>query len=85
MILHDFPFFVDKIKELKGGNKIKESYNGIEYDFIYSLQISYINVKPLRVVIGLLDHIKVRGSMSVLNEIRKFINDTVVNSLGRSI
>jgi len=85
MILHDFAHLVDKVTELKKAQVIKETVNGIIYEYAYRLQLTYLSVKPLRVVIGLLDHIKVCANKATLDEFRDFIKKTVLDSMGSNL
>jgi len=85
MILHDFPHFSERVTKLKHAYIINETINGTHYQYCYKLQLKYVSIKPLRVIIGLLDHIKVYAEQSTLDEFRDFINKTVTDSIGRNL
>jgi len=86
MLAHDFPHLSSKLTTLSSAEIIRETANGINYEYIYKIELNYINIKPLgRVVSGLLDHIKVIGKQEVINELRDFISKTVFNSIERNL
>lgn len=81
MLLHDFPHFSERVTSLKNADIIKETVNGNHYHYCYRLKLKYVSVKPLRVIIGLLDQIKVIAEQSTLEEFRNFINKTVLDCI----
>ena len=86
MLVHDFPHLNEKITKLSKANIVSETANGINYEYIYSIDINYINIKPIgRVVTGLLEYIKVVGSQSVRTEVRDFITKIVINNMVRNL
>jgi|GEM_PF-3287262 len=86
MLVHDFPHLNEKIEKLSAPEIIKDKVNETDYEYIYSIKISYSNIKPLgRVVTGLLDHIKVYAEQSTLDELSEFTRKTVINSIAKNL
>ena len=87
MIVHDFPVFNDKIKNLPIKKWLVKRLNNKDYTYTYSLTLKVTQIGATgRIVCGMLDHIIVKkASEDFKKRLRDYVRKTVFNAFEENV